>query len=94
MVCSKDVGVTAKQARTQCPHCGRIACLSCMAICVSEADVDKAEDRLVPDIVFCVKCKENILWVTVARLSRALAAEASAAYDISVTQGAKSKLVS
>lgn len=86
MVCSKSVGATAKQARTQCGHCGAMACLSCMAMCVTEADQDGAEDRLVPDVVFCARCQGTMPWVTAARLSRALAAEASAAYDISVTQ--------
>lgn len=102
MVCNKDVGVKAQQARSQCMHCGKLVCLSCLASCVTQADADadidmnsngdggdasQARDRLVPDTVFCMSCKKSMPWMMAARLSRALAAEASAAYELSVTQG-------
>ncbi len=86
MVCQKDVGVHALQARAQCAHCGRLACLACVAQFVTP-DGDDGEDRLVPDEVFCLKCHKTMKWDLVLRLSRALEAESRIAYDLAAATG-------
>lgn len=85
LVCHKNVDNSATQPRTQCYHCGRLACLTCFAVCVSTVDHSGAEDRLVPDRVFCLKCKKSMPWALVTRLSRALSADAATEYDLSGT---------